>query len=61
MCVARDPFLWIDKRSHFHIINHRYNVSQGKTTPGGCYASTISSHVFSADGLRWHVIPGAPE
>jgi hypothetical protein len=32
-----DPFLWVDKRSNFHIINHRYvNTETDK-----CYGSTI--------------------
>jgi hypothetical protein len=41
------------------IINHRYVNTEGKTAPAHCYTSTISSHVFSADGGKsWHVLPG---
>ena len=61
VAARRDPYLWVDKRGNFHIINHRYVNTEGKSPPVHCYSSTISSHVFSADGLSWHVVPGAIE
>ena len=48
--AVEDPFLFIDRRGAFHIINHRYNNSE----TSDCGRSTISSHVFSADGNSWH-------
>ena len=46
------PFLWVDKRGNFHIINHRYDNNQTSS----CYSSHISAHVFSPDGKQWHVL-----
>jgi hypothetical protein len=51
---VEDPFLWVDSRGSFHIINHRFV----QTESTDCGRSTISSHVFSADGKRWHVWAG---
>jgi hypothetical protein len=45
-----DPFLWIDVRGNFHIINHAYSLSQFS----GCGASNVSSHFFSTDAVNWH-------
>jgi hypothetical protein len=48
---VEDPFLWVDKRGNFHIINHAYDDSVEN-----CYTSTLSAHVFSPDGKDWHVL-----
>ena len=47
--VVEDPFMWIDSRSNWHIINHAYNLSQS----GNCGDSDVSSHFFSTDGIDW--------
>ncbi len=46
---VEDPFMYIDARKNFHIINHAYNTRQ--TT--NCTSSWVSSHFFSSDGERW--------
>ena len=45
-----DPFMWIDKRGNWHIVNHAYDSSQKMQ----CGNSTLSTHFFSSDGLNWH-------
>jgi hypothetical protein len=57
LTTRRDPFLFIDKRGHFHIINHRYVNNETEH----CYSSTISAHTFSTDGKEWHVLTPAVE
>ena len=52
---VEDPFLWIDLRGNFHILNHRF--VQSETTH--CHSSTISAHVFSPDGQHWHALEPA--
>ena len=47
---VEDPFMWIDRRGHWHIINHAYNLSEFTD----CSASHVSSHFFSEDGKNWH-------
>jgi hypothetical protein len=44
--TVEDPFLYIDARGSFHIINHAYNTGQRDR----CTSSWVSSHFFSADG-----------
>lgn len=44
-----DPFLWIDPRGNFHVINHAYSTSQRTN----CSSSWVSSHFFSTDGNVW--------
>lgn len=51
------PFLWVDKRGNFHIINHRFDTNETSS----CYSSHISAHVFSPDGKAWHVLSPAVE
>lgn len=46
---VEDPFLWVDKRGNWHILNHAYDNSQFE----GCVASSVSSHFFSTDGKLW--------
>lgn len=48
--TVEDPFLYVDKRGNFHIINHAYSTAQ-KTN---CSSSYVSSHFFAAaDGKQW--------
>jgi hypothetical protein len=47
-----DPFMWIDKRGAWHIINHAYDTSQHDH----CGSSTLSAHQFSPDGVEWHMV-----
>ncbi len=53
---VEDPFLWVDKRGRWHIINHAYNLTQNSS----CGASHVSAHWFSAEGKQWHWSPVAP-
>jgi hypothetical protein len=41
-CGVEDPFLWVDKRGHWHAL---YHVINGHNGPGG--------HAYSLDGLTW--------
>eukprot|EP00936_MAST-01D_sp_MAST-1D-sp1_P002676 g2676.t1 len=50
---VEDPFLWIDHRGNWHIINHAYKNAEYEH----CGTSTVSAHFFSADGKQWHVDP----
>ena len=49
-----DPFMWIDKRDNWHIVNHAYNTGQFTN----CGSSTLSTHFFSPDGKTWRSLPG---
>jgi hypothetical protein len=51
---AEDPFMWIDKRNNWHIINHAYDLTQSEQ----CGSSVVSDHFFSKDGKDWHAIGG---
>eukprot|EP00927_Polykrikos_kofoidii_P038148 TRINITY_DN32432_c0_g1_i1.p1 TRINITY_DN32432_c0_g1~~TRINITY_DN32432_c0_g1_i1.p1 ORF type:complete len:369 (+),score=31.04 TRINITY_DN32432_c0_g1_i1:76-1182(+) len=50
--VLEDPFMWIDGRSHWHIINHAFDTTQIES----CAASTVSAHLFSKDGKSWNIL-----
>lgn len=51
-----DPYLYTDKRGHFHLIYHVY-----QTFPAyECVNSTVSAHVFSVDGFSWQAHPTQP-
>ena len=47
--TVEDPFLWVDRRGNWHIINHAYNTGQRIN----CTTSYVSSHFYSADGKVW--------
>eukprot|EP00928_Gymnodinium_smaydae_P079749 TRINITY_DN63602_c0_g1_i1.p1 TRINITY_DN63602_c0_g1~~TRINITY_DN63602_c0_g1_i1.p1 ORF type:complete len:399 (-),score=39.33 TRINITY_DN63602_c0_g1_i1:170-1324(-) len=47
-----DPFMWIDGRGNWHIINHAYDVND----VSDCGKSTLSAHAFSEDGKTWHML-----
>jgi hypothetical protein len=46
---VEDPFLWIDKRGNWHIINHAYSNLEFTS----CGKSAASAHFFSPDGKSW--------
>jgi len=43
---VEDPFMWIDSRGNWHIINHAYRNDQHDN----CGSSAASAHWFSTDG-----------
>ena len=47
--TVEDPFLYVDNRGAFHVINHAYNTNQKVN----CSSSHVSSHFFSSDGKTW--------
>ena len=47
-----DPFMWVDARGSWHIVNHAYDTSQY----ANCSRSTLSTHEFSRDGKEWHML-----
>ena len=47
---VEDPFLWVDKRDNWHIVNHAYSNLQFTA----CGSSVASAHFFSPDGLSWN-------
>jgi len=49
-----DPFMWIDSRDNWHVINHAYNTGETKD----CGSSMLSDHFFSEDGKDWQMLPG---
>ena len=54
--TAEDPFMWIDAKGHWHIINHVYDVGEYEH----CGNSTVSAHLFSFDGFEWHTTATQP-
>jgi hypothetical protein len=46
---VEDPYMWVDRRKNWHIINHAYSVAQFTD----CAASDISAHFFSVNGQNW--------
>lgn len=45
-----DPFMWVDKRGNWHIINHCFDLTQFDN----CGSSSVSDHLFSPDLKNWH-------
>jgi len=51
--TQEDPFMYVDKRGNWHIINHAYDTGQFVN----CGNSTLSAHSFSSDeGKTWHML-----
>jgi len=50
---VEDPFMWIDLKGNWHIINHAYSNLQYDH----CGNSTVSAHFYSEDGKTWHWSP----
>eukprot|EP00038_Savillea_parva_P026288 m.52918 g.52918 ORF g.52918 m.52918 type:complete len:394 (+) comp7413_c0_seq1:3-1184(+) len=46
---VEDPFLWVDKRDNWHIINHAYRNDEFEN----CGSSIVSAHWYSTDGITW--------
>ncbi len=46
---VEDPFMWVDRRGNWHVINHAYSNIQFDN----CTFSDVSAHFFSPDGLSW--------
>lgn len=53
MYHVEDPFMWIDARGHWHIINHAYRNDEYLH----CGSSVVSAHFFATDGRDWHWSP----
>ena len=47
-CGGEDPFLYIDKRGHWHCLFHSGPYNN---------LSSAGGHSFSLDGLNWHTTP----
>eukprot|EP00942_MAST-04A_sp_MAST-4A-sp1_P003473 g3473.t1 len=51
--VQEDPFMWVDRRANWHIINHAYDTNEYTH----CGKSTVSAHLFSQDnGKTWFML-----
>ena len=48
-----DPFLWVDRRGHFHVLAHIWAHTLWPDNP-------ISGHGFSVDGHAWHFAAAEP-
>lgn len=46
---VEDPFLYIDARGRFHIVNHAYSNLEF----ANCSRSQVSAHFYSEDGKVW--------
>jgi hypothetical protein len=50
--TQEDPFMYIDARGNWHIINHAYDVHEWQN----CGNSTLSAHSYSTNGKDWHML-----
>lgn len=51
--VQEDPFMWVDGRGNWHVINHAYSTREVSE----CGNSTLSAHIFSGDnGKTWNIL-----
>ena len=55
--VYEDPYLFIDANDHYHLLFHVYETGEPGMT---CHNSTVSAHLFSLDGFRWHTTSEQP-
>ena len=51
-----DPFLFVDRRGHFHVLAHVYTTRPFNRS----VELAVSGHAFSLDGLRWTFSPHQP-
>jgi hypothetical protein len=51
MFHKEDPYMWIDKRGNWHIVNHAFDLLEHAQ----CGSSRVSVHNFSPDGQTWHL------
>jgi len=49
---VKDGFLYIDTRSNWHLLAHRYNYRNGGGKADGT-TNLVSGHAFSPDGNTW--------
>ena len=64
-CRYQDPFLWQDKRGHYHVLGHVFvSASCGKLNDPSSVSAPcnfISGHAFSRTGLgNWTLSPAEP-
>ena len=45
-----DPYLYIDRRGHFHLLYHVYETHPAYE----CVDATVAAHAFSPDGFSWY-------
>ena len=58
---VEDPFLYTDKRGHWHLLVHRYDYRNGyPQNPNATQPMLVSGHAYSEDGLDWHYSPVPP-
>tara|TARA_B110000208_G_C11774792_1_gene431597 strand:+ start:1265 stop:2497 length:1233 start_codon:yes stop_codon:yes gene_type:complete len=49
-----DPYLWMDRRSNWHFLAHRYDYRDGwPVNPNQTMPILVSGHGFSVDGVTW--------
>eukprot|EP00656_Telonema_subtile_P027845 TRINITY_DN30033_c0_g1_i1.p1 TRINITY_DN30033_c0_g1~~TRINITY_DN30033_c0_g1_i1.p1 ORF type:complete len:359 (+),score=38.92 TRINITY_DN30033_c0_g1_i1:123-1199(+) len=54
---GQDATLYMDPRGNWHVLYHSYE----RAIPcGPCNSSVVSGHIYSSDGLVWHVSPLQP-
>jgi hypothetical protein len=55
--ILEDPQLYLDHRGHFHGIYHAYHRSPNADN---CENETVATHIYSADGFKWHLSQQPP-
>merc|ERR1712048_1182673 len=55
--MGEDPFTWVDRNGHFHLLSHVYPTN---TTNWLQYADIVAGHAYSVDGVDWHFHPTPP-
>ena len=48
-----DPFLWQDRRGHFHLLTH--NQGEGNVCGARAAGATCGAHLYSRDSYTWAV------
>ena len=48
-----DPFMWVDRRGHFHAITH--NQGPGNLCGSGEAGHSCGAHLFSRDSYSWGI------
>ena len=52
---VEDPYMWMDRRGHWHLLAHRYDYKDGwPVNPAQTMPILVSGHGFSKDGIDWH-------
>eukprot|EP01043_Picozoa_sp_COSAG02_P040350 COSAG02_NODE_3259_length_7079_cov_30.942693_3_plen_381_part_00 len=55
--VWEDPFAWLDKNGHWHLMSHVYPTNTSNWLQ---YADIVAGHGFSKDGIAWTWHPTPP-